>query len=138
MRTGCLICLFSIFATLAGCCAPDTCSSARSRFAELDPVIVGLVAFEGENGRFPERLEEAFPAGLPDGLTAVEGQDNLYRFAKERGGLSTFWYGRGAGIGASPDAVGLRFSYVGGGLIAGMNDCFWTEADRQWRCSGYL
>jgi hypothetical protein len=115
--------------SLSGCCAPDTCYVATSRFDELDPVVSELEKFEQQNGRFPERLEELFPEGLPFGITPDRNGTRSYRFATEEGGFSTFYYGPAEGTIGSPlqskssdQVVALHFSYVGGGVLAGMND----------------
>lgn len=123
---------------LSACCAPDSCYTAQSRFDKLDPVTEQLLIFEEQYGRFPESLEEAFPKGLPNGIRPVKDHKGLYRFAQEDSNFPTFSYGREAEPGGPRDEITLHFSYVGGGLLAGMNDCFWTESKREWTCSGYI
>ena len=130
---------------LSGCCAPDSCYVAKSRFDQLDPVIAELLAFQQLHGHFPVRLEELFPDGLPDDIASDENEHGSYRFATEKGGFTTLYYGPAEGMLGSPlrgktseQAVALHFTYVGGGVLSGMNDCYWTSTDRIWQCFGHI
>lgn len=123
---------------LSGCCAPDRCYVAQSRFDALDPVIAEVLRFETREGRLPGSLEEAFSDGMPVGIEPLPGEEGQYRFAGQGENLPTFSYGRSGWLGGAEEEITLHFRYVGGGLIAGMNDCFWTESVRRWRCTGYL
>lgn len=123
---------------VSGCCAPESCYVAMSRFEKLDPVIAQILLFEDQEGRLPESLEEAFPDGLPEGIEPLKGDEGFYRFAQEDGNFPTFSYGRESPTGGRKDEITLHFRYVGGGLIAGMNDCFWTATRRSWTCYGHI
>lgn len=138
MRTGALVTVLLAPLVLSACCAPDRCSVAQSRFDKLDPVISEILRFEEEYGRLPDSLEEAFPEGLPKGIQPVEDHKGLYRLAQEEGNFPTFSYGMEARRGGPKDEIALHFSYVGGGLLAGMNDCLWTASQREWICIGYM
>ena len=138
MRLGIMVATILLFASLSGCCAPDRCYVVQSRFEVLEPVTNRLKSFEAENGRLPANLEEAFPEGLPKGIKALEGRKGDYGVAKDDGNSLTFSYGRNAWPGADADEFAIHFSYVGGGLLAGMNDCVWTESQRTWACYGHI
>ena len=138
IRRSSLLATIVVPLVLSGCCAPDRCYVAQSRFDKLDPVIGQITRFEASNGRLPDSLEEAFPDGLPEGIEAVPGEEGQYRFAGQGDNFPTFSYGRSGWLGGPAEEITLHFSYVGGGLIAGMNDCFWTESERNWLCVGYL
>ena len=148
MRTKLSVSAVVLSLGLSGCCAPDACYVAQSRFAELDPVVEQLLLFKEERGVFPATLEDAFPNGLPTGMSRKDGNSGAYAFRLERGGFAWFTYDSldklgmvskaQAQDGSTNGHYGLWFSYVGGGIIAGMNDCRWTTIDREWRCSGYL
>ena len=97
-----------------------------------------LQSFEAEHGRFPVSLEEAFPEGLPEGIEPLEGYKGYYGFAKDDGNFPTFSYGRFGGAGVPTEESTIHFRYVGGGLLGGMNDCYWSENVRNWECSGYM
>jgi hypothetical protein len=139
---------FALSLALSGCCAPDACYVAQSRFAELDPLVEQLLLFKEVRGYFPATLEDAFPNGLPSGVSWKDGNAGDYAFRLERGGFAWFSYDSldklglvskaQAQDGSTDGQYGLWFSYVGGGIIAGMNDCRWTTIDIEWRCSGYL
>ncbi len=124
---------------LSACCAPDRCAIARSRFDVLDPVINQLLIFEGQNGRFPESLEEAFPNGLPDGIEPLPNAPGAYDFVGKSDNFPTFNYGLIAVAKGQKPTATLIFWYVGGGgLLTGMNVCDWTESHREWSCYGYM
>ncbi|MFM7335088.1 MAG: hypothetical protein ACKO1H_11885 [Tabrizicola sp.] len=123
---------------LSGCCAPDRCDTATSRFEKLDPVIAQVLLFEDREGRLPDTLEEAFPESLPKGIKSLEGRKGYYGFENEDGNFPTFSYGRFGPPGDPRVETTIQFSYVGGGLLGGMNVCFWTEAKRSWECFGYM
>ena len=58
-----------------GRCGPDQCAPARQAFRHLDPVVDHLTAFHEREGRYPARLEEAYPEGFPPGLANKTGAD---------------------------------------------------------------
>ncbi len=133
---------------LSGCCAPDACYVAQSRFTELDPVVDQLVLFKEEHGYFPATLEDAFPKGLPRGISRTDGNSGDYTFRLEQGGFAWFSYDSLGKLGLVSQAeaqdrstdghYALAFNYVGGGIIAGMNRCIWTTKEAEWVCSGHI
>lgn len=139
MRISKLIWAILASLVLSACCAPDRCAIARSRFEVLDPVISQLLIFEGQNGRLPESLEEAFPDGLPVGIKPFPNVAGAYEFTGESDNFPTFNYGLYSAIKGQKPTATLQFWYVGGGrLLTGMNVCNWTEGRREWSCSSYM
>jgi len=138
--------LISLLALLSGCCAPDACYVARTRFTELDPVTTELLLYEQQHGHFPATLEEAFADGLPTGIHRDSSNYGIYTFTRDRGGFGWVSYDKLSSLGlAEPSPVGLAkeeyalsFSYVGGGIIGFMNRCIWATDLREWNCYGYM
>ena len=159
---GKLLSLLVVTLALAGCCGPDQCAPARQAFRHLDPVVDHLRAFHEREGRYPARLEDAYPEGFPPGLENKTGADyaeietlnsgryraplllggSLYAF-KERSGRSViFGYAKAADQYSSDsekrrELVGqvvLSFEYSG----PGVNSCFWNSATLAWTCGGYI
>ena len=133
---------------MSACCAPDACYVAQSRFAELAPVVDRLVGFEDEYGYFPAALEDAFPEGLPPGISQTDAGAGVYKFRLAKGDFSTFTYASVETSGSvSPTQkqnsstkghYALEFNYVGGGLISSMMDCSWATNRPKWTCYGYM
>jgi hypothetical protein len=133
---------------VSACCAPDTCHVAKYRFAELEPIVARLLEFHRGHGSFPATLEEAFPEGIPKGIVRSDELAGNYAFRKEKGGFTKFTYAslEESGMvsqaqfrdGSAVGHYALSFSYVGGGILSGMNDCAWATNVRDWRCRGYM
>ena len=143
-----------VLSFLGGCCAPDTCTTAQSRFRTLEAVTESILAFHDAHGRYPADLDELFSSGVPDGIikTYTEGRGPLdrqltYTFEDAADNLPRLEYHSANDL-LFPSRyiadrrggnVLLSFSYVGGGMVfGGMNDCEWTTFSRIWKCSGYM
>ena len=156
MRTRTIAVILLLCATASGCCAPDTCTTARFRFSELQPVIEQIQLFKQKEGRFPLDLEEAFPSGLPNGLARQNGEPAsknarkiaVYKFSSAKGQFSHFTYAsllEGGHLTAKQESdklfhghYALDFNYVGGGMISSMTVCNWATNTRVWQCGGYM
>lgn len=119
---------------LGACCNPDRCYKTRTSFEGLTPVTDTLAAYQSNQGRPPETLEQAFPSGLPGNIRQADGKTASYELALPHGARQEFSYGVPWFSGTTkPSTVkALDFRYYG----PGTNFCSWRTDTHVWACHG--